>query len=77
VAESWFGLLAPARTPPAALERLNAAAVQALQDQRIRDRLTNDGQFPKGGSAKEFGRFLRSEAERWRPILSRLEVPQN
>lgn len=77
VAESWFGLLAPARTPPAALEQLNAAAVRALQDGRIRDRLTNDGQFPVGGSAAEFGRFLASEAARWKPILSRLEVPQN
>ena len=77
VAESWFGLLAPARTPAEALQKLNAAAVQALQDGRIRERLTNDGQFPVGGSAAEFGRFLASEASRWKPILSRLEVPQN
>ena len=77
VAESWFGLLAPARTPAEALQKLNAAAVQALQDGRIRERLSNDGQFPAGGSAAEFGRFLASEASRWKPILSRLEVPQN
>jgi tripartite-type tricarboxylate transporter receptor subunit TctC len=77
VAESWFGLLAPARTPAAAVERLNTAAVQALQDARIRERLTNDGQFPKGGTPDEFARFMASEAERWRPILSKLDVPQN
>ncbi|MFC7692088.1 Bug family tripartite tricarboxylate transporter substrate binding protein [Paeniroseomonas aquatica] len=33
--------------------------------------------IPAGGSAAEFGRFLASEASRWKPILSRLEVPQN
>ncbi|CAA9279618.1 MAG: BUG/TctC family periplasmic protein [uncultured Craurococcus sp.] len=77
VAESWFGLLAPARTPAAAVERLNAAAVQALQDAKVRERLTNDGQFPKGSTPEEFARFMASEAERWRPILSKLDVPQN
>jgi tripartite-type tricarboxylate transporter receptor subunit TctC len=77
VAQSWFGLLAPARTPAAAVERLNAAAVQALQDPQIRERLTNEGQFLEGGTPAQFGEFLRSEAERWRPILSKLDVPQN
>jgi hypothetical protein len=43
----------------------------------LRERLTSDGQFVKGGTPNEFATFLRSEAEQWRPILSRLEVPQN
>lgn len=77
VAESWFGLLAPARTPPAVVGRLNEAAVQALQDPAIRERLTNEGQFLQGGTPARFAEFLRAEAERWRPILSKLEVPQN
>lgn len=77
VAESWFGLLAPARTPPAVVGRLNEAAVQALQDPTIRERLTNEGQFLQGGTPARFAEFLRAEAERWRPILSKLEVPQN
>lgn len=77
VAQSWFGLLAPARTPPAAVQRLNEAAVQALQDPAIRERLTNEGQFLQGGTPAQFGEFLRAEAERWRPVLSKLEVPQN
>ena len=77
VAQSWFGLLAPARTPEAAIERLNEAAVQALQDPLIRERLTNEGQFLEGGTPARFAEFLRDEAERWRPILSKLEVPQH
>ncbi|WP_207537474.1 Bug family tripartite tricarboxylate transporter substrate binding protein [Sabulicella rubraurantiaca] len=77
VAESWFGLLAPARTPPATVERLNVAANEALREPRVRERLTNEAQFLKGGTPAEFGAFLASEAQRWRPVLSRLEVPQN
>jgi tripartite-type tricarboxylate transporter receptor subunit TctC len=77
VAQSWFGLLAPARTPAAAIERLHAAAAQALEDPRIRQRLTDDGQFVAGGTPEQFAGFLRAEAEQWRPVLSRLEVPRN
>lgn len=74
---SWFGLLAPARTPPMAIEALNAAAVAALADERIRDRLTNDAQFVQGSTPAEFGRFLAAQLEAWRPVLSRMEVPLN
>lgn len=77
VAQSWFGILAPARTPPAAIERLNAAANDALREPRIRERLTNEAQFLQGGTPAAFAEFLAAEAARWRPILSRLEVPSN
>jgi len=77
LAQSWFGLLAPARTPATAVGRLNEAVVQALQDPTIRERLTNEGQFLQGGTPAQFAEFLRSEAERWRPVLSKLDVPQN
>ncbi len=74
---SWFGLLAPARTPEAAVTRLNQAAIQALQDVRIRDRLTNEGQFLVGSTPEEFGSFLRAQLEAWRPVLSRLPMQGN
>jgi len=74
---SWFGLLAPARTPPAAIEAVNAAAVAALGDARIRDRLTNDAQFVFGSTPADFGKFLADQLVAWRPVLSRMEVPLN
>ena len=77
VAQSWFGMLAPARTPAPAIARLNAAANEALQEPRVRERLTNEGQFLQGGSPERFAAFLAEEAVRWRPVLSRLEVPGN
>jgi tripartite-type tricarboxylate transporter receptor subunit TctC len=77
VAESWFGLLAPARTPPAAVQALNAAAVEALGEARVRERLTNEAQFIKASTPEAFGAFLQEQLRIWRPTLSRLEVPLN
>jgi tripartite-type tricarboxylate transporter receptor subunit TctC len=74
---SWFGLLAPARTPPEVVRRINFAANEALQDPRIRERLATEGQFLAGGSPQEFADFLRRTEAQWRPILSRLAVPRN
>ncbi|MBR0643121.1 Bug family tripartite tricarboxylate transporter substrate binding protein [Plastoroseomonas hellenica] len=74
---SWFGLLAPARTPAELVQRLNAAANQALQDPRLRERLVTEGQFLAGGTPQEFSEFLRRSDAQWRPILSRLNVPRN
>jgi len=74
---SWFGLLAPARTPAEFVQRVNAAANEALQDARIRERLTTEGQFLAGGTPQDFADFLKRSDEQWRPILSRLDVPRN
>ena len=73
---SWFGLLAPARTPADTVQRINAAANDALQDARIRERLTTEGQFLAGGSPQDFAAFLQRSDTLWRPILSRLNVPR-
>jgi tripartite-type tricarboxylate transporter receptor subunit TctC len=77
VAESWFGLLAPARTPASAVQALNAAAVEALGEARIRERLTNEAQFIKGSTPGAFANFLQEQLRIWRPTLSRMEVPLN
>lgn len=74
---SWFGLLAPARTPADMVQRVNAAANEALKDERIRERLITEGQFLAGGSPEDFSDFLRRSDTQWRPILSKLNVPRN
>jgi tripartite-type tricarboxylate transporter receptor subunit TctC len=74
---SWFGLLAPAGTPPELVQRLNAAANEALRDARIRERLVSEGQFLAGGTPQDFTDFLARTDAQWRPILSKLDVPRN
>jgi tripartite-type tricarboxylate transporter receptor subunit TctC len=74
VAITWFGLLVPARTPPAAVARLNAAAGAALAEPAVRDRLLNEGIQAAGGTPADFQAFLAREAERWGPLLRRLDI---
>jgi tripartite-type tricarboxylate transporter receptor subunit TctC len=74
VAITWFGLLVPARTPPAAVARLNAAAGAALAEAAVRDRLLNEGIQAAGGTPADFQAFLTREAERWGPLLRRLDI---
>jgi tripartite-type tricarboxylate transporter receptor subunit TctC len=74
---SWFGLLAPAATPAELVQRINAAANEAMKDQRIRDRLVSEGMFLAGGTPQDFADFLRTTDALWRPILSTLDVPRN
>jgi tripartite-type tricarboxylate transporter receptor subunit TctC len=74
---SWFGLLAPARTPEPIIQRLNAAAVQSLTDPRIRESIIGDVQNVIGGTPAEFAQFIQAQLAAWRPVLSRMEVPLN
>lgn len=74
---SWFGLLAPARTPAAVVAKLNGAAVAAMADPRVVARVTGDAQFIDAGSPEAFAEFLRAQDGLWRPILSKLDVPNN
>lgn len=74
VAQTYFGLMVPARTPRPAVDRLSAAAANALQDTALRDRLLAEGQFAVGSSPEECGAFLVREADRWRPLLARMNL---
>lgn len=74
VAVTWFGLLAPARTPEPALARLNATAAQAAADATLRQRLLDQGIVVAGGTRDDFRAFLAREAERWAPLLRRLDI---
>jgi tripartite-type tricarboxylate transporter receptor subunit TctC len=62
---TWFGLFAPVGTPPAILERINAATVAALRDERVRQLVANLGDEPVGSSVGDFSAFVRGEHERW------------
>lgn len=74
VAQTYFGLVAPARTPRPILERLSEAAQAALRDQGLRERLLAEGQFARGTGPEELGRFMAAEAARWAPVLQRMNL---
>jgi tripartite-type tricarboxylate transporter receptor subunit TctC len=69
VANQWAGVLAPARTPPAVIARLNAAFVKVINDPDIRARFKENGVTPSPSTPEEFGRYLKDEMERWTRLI--------
>jgi tripartite-type tricarboxylate transporter receptor subunit TctC len=66
---TWFGLLAPARTPPEIVGALNRASVSVLQEQGVRARLAEQGAEVIANSPAEFRAFIGSETERLSGVI--------
>ena len=64
-ASVWFGLMTPAGTPRAVIDKLAAAANKALKTDDIADKLKKSGFEPLGGSPDEFAKFIASESVKW------------
>jgi len=62
---SWYALVAPAGTPAAIVERLNAETVKTLASADVRDRLATLGVEPVGNSPSEFAAMQKTETARW------------
>jgi tripartite-type tricarboxylate transporter receptor subunit TctC len=62
---TWYGMLAPAGTPPAIIERLNREIVKILGVPELRARLAFEGADPVGNSPEEFAEYIRLELARW------------
>jgi len=65
----WFGLLAPARTPPEPIRRLNRDAVGVLQSSGMRTVLLEQGAEPVASTPEAFDAFIRSETVRFRKVI--------
>lgn len=61
----WFGLMAPGRTPPAVLARLNAELNKVLQAPDLREKLASQSYEPLGGTPERFAAAIRSDMERY------------
>jgi tripartite-type tricarboxylate transporter receptor subunit TctC len=66
----WIGLLAPAGTPPAIIEKLSGAANVALNTEEVRTALKRQGTDPVGGTPREFADFIRADIEKWVAVLA-------
>ncbi len=68
---AWNGLYAPAGTPPAVVQRLNAELTKVLAVPEVRARLLELGHEPAGGSGAELTSFARSERVKWAPLIAK------
>jgi tripartite-type tricarboxylate transporter receptor subunit TctC len=66
---SWFGLAAPAGTPDAVLDKLNAAVRQALNDPATAQAIENQGAVPSPMSRKEFAALMESSYGNWKAVV--------
>jgi len=71
---TWFGLLAPARTPDDILSRLNRSAVETLQDAEVRAKITEQGGEVLASSPEDFRAFLRQETERLSVVIRNANI---
>ncbi len=75
LAITWFGLVAPAGTPPAVVDRLNQAARQALQSDAVRERLAQLGVQPLGGSPAQFSTLIADTRRQVEQLVEQRQIP--
>ncbi|MBX9810093.1 MAG: tripartite tricarboxylate transporter substrate binding protein [Burkholderiales bacterium] len=75
-ATNWYGLLAPARTPAAIINRLNKELVAALKSPDVIRQLKDRGIDAAPGSPAEFAKFIREEEKKWVPIIKRSNIKE-
>jgi tripartite-type tricarboxylate transporter receptor subunit TctC len=68
-ATSWFGLLAPAKTPAPVVAKLNASILKALADPDVKKKLLEQGAEPAGETPAQFAAFIASETVKWGKIV--------
>ncbi|OGA55163.1 MAG: hypothetical protein A3F74_13655 [Betaproteobacteria bacterium RIFCSPLOWO2_12_FULL_62_58] len=68
-ASSWWGVLAPARTPTAVIERLNAEIARALASPAVRERMLTHGATPIPGTPQQAAAKIASEIEKWAKVV--------
>lgn len=69
VVTAWFGLLAPAGTPPDVINKMHQAGAAALKDPEVMARFKEMGGMAGGNSPSEFGEFINAERQRWKLIV--------
>lgn len=65
----WYGVLAPSRTPPEVIGRLNLELSKVIRDGVVSTRLTAEGSEVIGGSPEEFSTYIKAELERWAKVI--------
>ena len=68
-AENWYGMVAPAGTPPAIVASLNKAAIEAMRDPTVNEKLASQGALLVGGTPEQFRGFIGDETRKWAKVI--------
>lgn len=74
VVDSWYGAFAPAKTPPAAVAKLQAAFAQVLQNPQVREKLLLQGAEAATATPAEFDRRVRDELAKWEFVIRNANI---
>jgi tripartite-type tricarboxylate transporter receptor subunit TctC len=74
VLDQWLGVFAPARTPPAIIERLNSEIGKAVADPGVRKNFLDSAQEPIGGTAEQFAQLVREDYARYGRLVKDLNI---
>jgi tripartite-type tricarboxylate transporter receptor subunit TctC len=70
----WFGLVAPAGTPPNAISALSNGVSRALANAQVQDQLAKQGVVPIEGDPKVFAGFIQTETKKWTAVIKEANV---
>jgi tripartite-type tricarboxylate transporter receptor subunit TctC len=68
-ASSWFGVVAPAKTPSAIIQRYQQILAKSLQQADIREKLLGQGAEPVGNTPEEFSAYIKAEIAKWAKVV--------
>ena len=69
VVTGWYGMIAPAGTPPAIVNKIQADVAQVLNDPKIRDSLAGDGAIAVASTPDQFRTFIAAETAKWAAVV--------
>ena len=73
--ENWYGMVAPAKTPPQVVAALNKAAVEAMKDPEVISKLSSQGAILVGDTPDQFRAYIASETKKWAMVIKDAGVP--
>jgi tripartite-type tricarboxylate transporter receptor subunit TctC len=75
--ENWYGMIAPAATPPAVIATLNRIANQAMTDPAVMEKMAEQGLTLAGDTPEHFRDFIGSETRKWANVIKQAGVETN
>ena len=75
LAENWYGMVAPAGTPPAIVANLNRIATEAMRDPAVKEKLASQGAELVGDTPEHFRSFIEAEIAKWAKVIKDAGIP--
>ena len=74
---SWVGIMAPAKTPKAVIDKLNATIAAVLKEADVRERFATLGVEPVGNTSEQFGEQIKGDLARWQKVVEGAKIKQD